>query len=181
MKPYFRVIWNLIKCSYIRIFKCKNFIYNKILLLGYNTKLHLNKTSCVSIGKKVVSDGRCVIIADEKANITIGDSVYFNENMMISAKKSISIGNECKFGPNVKIFDNNHRFNKEQGVLNEHTSEAVTIGNKCWIATNVVILKGTTIGNNCIIGAGCVVKGNVPSYSIVTQEKTIKIVPLEEG
>lgn len=38
--------------------------------------------------KNVVSDGRCVIIADKNAKVEIGDKVYFNENVMISAKRT---------------------------------------------------------------------------------------------
>ena len=56
------------------------------------------------------------MIVDQDAKIEIGDRCYFNEGMMISAKESVVIGAGCQFGPNVKIFDNNHCFNKEQGV-----------------------------------------------------------------
>ena len=94
--------------------------------------------------------------------------------------KNITIGNGCQFGPNVKIFDNNHQFNKEKGVLFEHTMGDVIIGNNCWIAANVIILKGAVIGDNCVISAGCVVKEYIPPASIVTQERAIKIVPIED-
>ncbi len=33
----------------------------------------------------------------------------------------------------------------------------VTIGKRCWIGTNAVILPGVSIGNNTVIGAGSVV------------------------
>ena len=33
----------------------------------------------------------------------------------------------------------------------------VTIGQDCWIAGNVIILPGVTIGDGCTIGAGSVV------------------------
>ena len=119
MKPYFRVTWNVLKYNLIKFFKCKNLKIRGIVLLGYNTKLQVHKTSQICIGKNVVSDGRCVIIADKNAKVEIGDKVYFNENVMISAKKNITIGNGCQFGPNVKIFDNNHQFNKEKGEKNK--------------------------------------------------------------
>ena len=47
------------------------------------------------------------------------------------------------------------------------TIGSIRIGNNCWIASNAVILKGAEIGDNCVIGAGCVVKGVIPSGSIV--------------
>lgn len=180
MKPFVRVLWNTVKYNLIRILKCRNLRMNGILLLGYNTRLSVCRTSRVIFGKHVVSDGRCVIIADRGANVEIGDSVYFNEGMMISSKESVTIGSGCQFGPNVKIFDNNHCFDKEHGVLSSHDTRKITIGSHCWIAANVTILQGTMIGDRCVIGAGCVVKGNVPTASVVTQDSKVRIIPMED-
>lgn len=180
MKPYCRVVWNMIKYNLIRCFKCKDFQIQGLPLLSYNTKLSVCKTSHVSFGKNIVSDGRCVIIADQDASIEIGDRVYFNEGIMISSKESVVIGDGCQFGPNVKIFDNNHCFDKDCGVLPEHSTAGITIGKNCWITANVTILKGTRIGNNCVISTGCVVKGTIPSNSIVSQGNILKITPIED-
>ncbi len=43
----------------------------------------------------------------------------------------------------------------------------VKIGNNCFIGAHTIILPGTTIGDNTIIGAGSVVKGNIPPGVIV--------------
>lgn len=40
------------------------------------------------------------------------------------------------------------------------------IGKHVWIGSNVVILKGVTIGDNAVIGAGCVVDRDVPECAI---------------
>lgn len=79
------------------------------------------------------------------------------------------------FGPSVKIFDNNHRFTKENGVLSSLKTDEIIIGNNCWIASNVIILKGTHIGDNCVIGAGCIVSGNIPSNSLVKCKNELEI------
>lgn len=178
MKPYLKVVWNLIKYNSIKIMNCHDIKLTGIVLLGYNTKLSIKKTSHLLLGRKIVSDGRFVMIIDHNAKIDIGDNVYFNEGVMLSAKKNIVIGARCQFGPNVKVFDNNHCFDREHGVSLEHTAEGIHIGKNCWIASNVTILKGTTIGDNCVIGAGCVVKGTIPDYSIVTQGNSLKIVQM---
>lgn len=180
MKPYLKVIWNTIKYNFLKRFKCPGIELQGLVLLNYNTKLSVCKSSHVTVGKNVVSDGRCVIIVDEAASVTIGDRCYFNEGIMISAKESVTIGSGCQFGPNVKIFDNNHCFDKAHGVLAKHSAKGILIGRNCWVAANAVILKGATIGDNCVIGAGCVVKGVIPPYSIVTQGDTLKIVPMED-
>lgn len=48
-----------------------------------------------------------------------------------------------------------------------HFLSEVKIGNNCFIGAHTIILPGTTIGDNTIVGAGSVVKGNIPPGVIV--------------
>ena len=41
------------------------------------------------------------------------------------------------------------------------------IGDDCFIGMNSIILKGTTLGNNVIVGAGSVVHGKFPDNVII--------------
>lgn len=43
----------------------------------------------------------------------------------------------------------------------------IEIGDHSFVGTYVVVMPGTTIGKCCIVGAGAVVRGNIPNYSIV--------------
>lgn len=43
----------------------------------------------------------------------------------------------------------------------------IKIGNNVFIGFDCTILLNTTIGNNCIIGAGSVVRGNFPDNSVI--------------
>ncbi len=78
-------------------------------------------------------------------------------------------GSGCKFGNNLVIVDHDHNFRKEGDK--EFISSPVVIGDDCWVGANVTILRGTTLGKNCVIGAGSVVKGQVPAGSKVIQKK----------
>lgn len=88
----------------------------------------------------------------------------------------VSIGDNCIFGESVKIYDNNHTFNLDKNIKDSgyHISN-VEIGDDCWIGNNVVVLKGTIIGSHCVIGAGCVVSGNILDNSLVTSNRELKI------
>ena len=44
------------------------------------------------------------------------------------------------------------------------------IGNDVWVGANCVILKGTTIGDHCVIAAGSVVSGEVPPGTVFLSE-----------
>ena len=43
----------------------------------------------------------------------------------------------------------------------------ITIGNNCWLASNVTVCGGVTIGDGCVIGAGAVVTHDMPANSLV--------------
>lgn len=179
MKPYFLVLHNKINLSLKRI-KCKCISAKGIQLFSRNTKLCFEKNSKIEFGDRIISDGRFVAVVGDNASLKIGNSVYFNEDAMISCKSEVEIGEGCQFGPNVKIFDNNHKFNKENGVVFEHNSSPIHIGDHCWIGTNVVILKGVNIGRNSVVGAGCVITDDIPECSIVTQGRDLHIEPMRK-
>lgn len=52
----------------------------------------------------------------------------------------------------------------------------IRIGNNVFIGVNSTILPGVSIGDNCVIGAGSLVKGTIPANSVVAgvPAKTIK-------
>lgn len=178
MKPYGLVLFNLIKLNVLRLFRCRQLQASRVELLNRRMRFRLNRSAQVSLGDRVVSDGHGTILVGEDAKLQIGDRVYFNEDLMISVKNSVTIGEGCRFGPGVKIFDNDHVFDAENGVSDRHVSAPITIGNHCWIAANVVILKGTQIGNNCVIGAGAVVHGTIPDGSLVTAARELVVRPI---
>lgn len=61
---------------------------------------------------------------------------------------------------------------------NEFKDAPVIIGKNVWIAANCCILKGAKIGDNSIIGAGCVVSGEIPANTIVTLVRQLQMTPL---
>ncbi len=174
MKPYILVLYNFFKLN-IKKITCKKLLFNNIEMLSFKTELSFHKLSNIHLGKHIVSDGYNSFFVDNNAELYIGDSVYFNEGTMISCKGHVSIGNRCLFGPNVKIFDNNHKFDAVNGVNFNHSVGSVEIGEGTWIASNVVLLKGTKIGKNCVIGAGCIINCDIPDCSIVTQSNNLVI------
>lgn len=94
-----------------------------------------------------------------------------NRNITIYCAQEIAIGDNCLFGSNILITDNNHGINPvNHGPYSQQEltyKGAVIIDENCWIAQNVCILAGTHIGKWCVIGAGSVVSGDIPDYSMV--------------
>lgn len=104
--------------------------------------------------------------------LKIGNNVGINSNCIISSHDNIEIGDNVEIGPNVCIYDHDHDTKCEGGIkAGRFITSPVSVGNDTWIGANVVILRGTKIGNKCIIAAGSVVKGEIPDNSIYIQRR----------
>ncbi|PKH55677.1 transferase [Shewanella sp. Choline-02u-19] len=103
--------------------------------------------------------------------IKIGSDVSINNNAAIIANTStITIGDNTLIGPNFMCFDSNfHSLDPTKRLIPaEAKSKAVLIGNNVFIGANVTVLKGSIIGDNSVIGAGCVISGEIPRDSVVS-------------
>ena len=118
----------------------------------------------------------------DKAKLTVGKDCFFNHMCSINVLHEVDIGEGCLFGENVKIYDHNHRFSdktvpiKIQGF----SIKPVVIGKHCWFGSNVVILKGVHIGDNCVIGAGSIIAQDIPDNSLVTMGRELVIKPIRK-
>lgn len=108
------------------------------------------------------------VIAQKGAGITIGAGTGINARAYFSGQGGIKIGADVIFGPEVKIFSENHNYSSpEQTIKAQGVSRiGVIIGDNCWIGAGATILDGVTIGSGCVIAAGSVVNRSIPENSI---------------
>jgi acetyltransferase-like isoleucine patch superfamily enzyme len=114
------------------------------------------------------------IYAQENAVIKIGNHVFINQGSTISAANSIEIGDYTIIGDQTTIYDTDWHGWDELPVK----TAKVSIGKHVWIGAKSIILKGVSIGDNSIIGAGSIVTGDVEKNTIVAGNpaKKIKVV-----
>lgn len=169
----FLLIYNLLRLACMKLLHWKHFIVHPLQRISPHSALKLFGKGQMKIGSNCEFAHGCDFEVHGSGTLEIGEGTYFNRYCLISAHDYVSVGKQCFFGPGVKIFDNNHKFSKENGVSTNLSTAPITIGDHCWIASDVIILKGTTIGNNCVIGAGCIVQGEIPDGTLVKckQEK----------
>jgi acetyltransferase-like isoleucine patch superfamily enzyme len=125
-----------------------------------------------------------VKVNNRKAGIIrIGNQVAL-QGTAIVAYENVTVEDKVTFGPGVTVMDSNGHPLRGRGSDDEAsriTSSPVTIKTGAWIGLNAIILKGVTIGENAIIGAGSVVNTSIPDNAIAigNPAKVVKIMEPE--
>lgn len=120
-------------------------------------KLILHKNSHLILKDGVEIRSNCFVRVDPNATLYIGSNTLINHNCRIICKENINIGNDCIISFDCKILDTDmHKINDELH------NEPIKICNHVWIGIGSIILKGVTIGDGAIIGAGSVVTHDIP-------------------
>lgn len=127
--------------------------------------ISIGKNGSLTVMQYLISNGDLHIRVSDNACISIGKNVFFNHNCSLTAKETITIGDNAVIANNVVIVDHDHQFGSF-GVTNGYTVAPVCIKENVWIGANSVILKGVTIGEGAIIAAGSVVNKNVPAQEL---------------
>ena len=147
--------------------------------------------------EKIIQDGNWnVFQIDDKADLLVGTNVICRnfENFHVSSGKlilhnGVFINNSCSFncmerieigvgtmmGEGVRFYDHDHIYTAEKIEKWQWTSAPIIVGRDCWIGSNVTILKGVTIGENTIIGAGCLIRNDIPSNSVVYNDGNLVV------
>lgn len=172
---YVMYVINFFRLSINKIILRKNISFNLLERIHIFTRIFIHKGGVLEVGRNVEIEKNGKIVIGKSAKLHIGNSVYMNQNVNIGCLQEISIEDNCIFGPNVCIYDNNHKFSKDEISNTDYSTDKISIGKSSWIGANVIILKGSTIGKHCVIGAGCVISNSIPDYSIVSQERILLV------
>jgi acetyltransferase-like isoleucine patch superfamily enzyme len=129
----------------------------------------------IAIGAGVFLGSGCWLQALRPADdgsplIEIGDGTSIVGHAVLSAVRRVNIGRDVLMARNVYIADHAHGIDDPslpilaQGLTDP---EPVEVGDGCWLAQNVVLLPGTTLGPGSVVGANSVVRGTFGPRSLV--------------
>ena len=130
---------------------------------GVRLHVHAGGELLIESGAWLRSEVSPVVIhVYEGARLTIGSRCLLN-GCQLSAKREVRIGRSTMIGPNSRVFDaDQHPFDADT----PERIEPVTIGDYVWVASDVSILRGVSIGDHSVIGARSLVSGAVPPHSL---------------
>lgn len=112
------------------------------------------------------------------AQILIGNQVGMS-SISISSHLKIEIGDQTIIGAGTVITDSDwHNPDPMQRTTSTGNPKPIHIGKNVFIGTRSIILKGVTIGDNSVIGAGSVVTNDIPANVIAAGNPCHVIKPL---
>ena len=162
----------ILKILWLKCFHMKSFKGPKLSMISPFTEITLDRGGKLEVGEKFKMRDGAKIRVRKGAICKIGRNSSVNCNNMIVCREKILIGNDVQFSPNVQIYDHDHDFRVEGGVkAGKYKTGSIEIGNNVWIGANSIILRDSKIGDNAVIAAGSIVKGEVPADSVFIQKR----------
>jgi acetyltransferase-like isoleucine patch superfamily enzyme len=149
------------------------------LELGCDRLRHSREETLIRLRKNAVwsCDSGCRIsygATIEVLNNALLDTGFFtmNSRSVLVTSKQIRMGRDVMIGRGVVIYDSDHHaIRNVQGQVTNPDSP-VRIGDHVWLATNVMVLKGSIIGSGSIAAANSMIHGTVPADSVYRNEGT---------
>ena len=121
-----------------------------------------------------------IVLEKRSAHVSIGSRTHVGGGTLLAAACGIEIGNDVLVAFDTLIADHNShslRFCERQNDVRDWMQgrkdwtrvqmAPVSISDKAWIGMRAMILKGVTVGEGAIVGAGSVVTRDVPPWTIV--------------
>jgi virginiamycin A acetyltransferase len=89
---------------------------------------------------------------------------------VIYTGNGVSIGANVAIAANCTLAPTNHEFHDKAKNINEQgfmkSRGGIVIEDDVWIGANAVLLDGAVVRRGAVIGAGSVVRDELPAYSI---------------
>lgn len=141
-----------------------NWVFQRVFGINGNVPWSVHFTS------RVTNPNKIILGTGVKKSFAVSPGCY------IQGGNGIIIMDDTIFAPGTKIISANHNINRDSREWVQ--SNPITIGKRCWIGANAIVLPGVTLGDNVIVGAGAVVTHSFPGYTVLAgvPAKVIRVI-----
>lgn len=102
--------------------------------------------------------------AGPSGSLVLGERVFMNTGATVVANHNIILGDDCRLGDLVAIFDSDHHPLEPSRPTR---IAPVRLGVNVWVGRSATILPGVTIGDHAVVAAGSVVTEDVAARTVV--------------
>ncbi len=165
-------ILNISKTAKVKIDGPLIFGYKRIKGSHLESRLLVESGASLNIGGGSIYYGADIEVFP-KATLDLGKGIAFNISATIICADHIQIADNVSFGRNVTVRDNNGGHFMSRKVYKD--KRPVTIGQHSWITEHCLIMPGTKIGVGVIVGAGSMVQGKLPNFTLATGRPAVVV------
>ncbi len=134
------------------------------LRLAPATQILISPTARIHIGPGFVA--RRDLTLSVQGTLRIGRGMFCNRGVMLAAMHEVTIGDDVRLGERVSIIDHNHviePLDDLEARFSGYEAAPIEVGDRVLISANCVVLAGASIGEDSVIAAGSVVRGEIPA------------------
>lgn len=123
----------------------------------------------VSVGRNVMLAENVAIYVGPDAELKLGDRCFVGRGTVIVCNEKVEIGEGTQIAHRTTLIDSDHRFDSADRPVADQGGvySPVIIGKEVWIGAQAIVLKGVTIGDRGVVGAGSVVTRSVNAGEVV--------------
>ena len=158
------------KCRFFFYTRCwPSYLGKRVIILRVDNKMTMGS------GGAIYSN--VILEIGENAVFTVGKNFTISYGSIIVCNASIQVGDHVMIGEYTSIRDTSHSYENSGIPFSKQADKSIPIiiGNNVWIGRGCIIMPGTIIADNVIVGANSVVKGQLETNSVYAGSLAVKI------
>jgi acetyltransferase-like isoleucine patch superfamily enzyme len=137
-------------------------------------------------GRAWTRDDRGVTIYDSTSivgDVEIGEGTWIGPYCSLDGTGGLTIGHHCSISSGCELISHDTVRWALSGGTVDYEYAPTRIGDCCFLGSRAVVIKGVTVGDRCVIGAGAVLTDDLPDQSIAAgvPARRIGTVKIEGG
>ncbi len=164
---YLRMLARLLRHKYLTSYG-RRIELDGIAFIGKGVKIQIRPGAKLKLGRWCwIGSGTKIRV--HGGEVEIGAKTVIGEEVTFSAYEQITLGRESVIADRTMFIDFDHcvmeveRPIRQQGIY----TKPVRVGHNAWLGYGASILRGVTMGDNCIVGTYAVVTKDIPDNSVV--------------
>lgn len=165
-------VLDIAKTATVNVSGVLNFGSKRIKGSKLESRLLVDPGAVLDINGGTINYGADIEVFPQ-AHLELGKSIAFNINATIICGDHIQIADNVCFGRNVTVRDNSGEHFMSRKVYKN--KRPVTIGQHSWITEQSMVMPGSKIGVGVIVGAGSLVQGKLPNFTLATGRPAVVV------